>query len=127
MMLMVENAVAGKPTDYSNIYGLTKSHRVYVRDCARAVALVHLAPVLKHDIYNVSDGKLTTLADFAEAIKEIIPNAQIKLGTTRSAKDVDLPPISIARLKEEFGFTPEYDLKRGVKAYIDWLRDGKYS
>ena len=127
LQLMAENSVAGKPTDYSHIFGGTKTNHVYVRDCARAISLVHLAPSLKYDIYNISDGQLLSLADFAAAIKEIIPSAEIKLGTTRTEKDVDLPPTSIERLKEDVGFTPEYDLKQAIKAYIDWLRDGKYN
>jgi nucleoside-diphosphate-sugar epimerase len=60
-------------------------------------------------------------------VKAAVPGAKITLGTTRTARDVDSPPISIARLKEDVGFTPEYDLKRGVKAYVDWLIDGKYN
>ncbi len=124
---MVENAVAGKPTDLSQVYGERKMVYVYVRDCAKAISLIHLAPSLKHDIYNISDGESRTLADFAKAIREAIPSAQIKLGTTRSEKDSDLPPMSIERIKEDVGFTPDYDLKRGVKAYIDWVRDRKYN
>ena len=124
---MVENAVAGKPTDLSQVYGERKLIYVYVRDCAKAISLVHLAPSLKHDVYNISDGESRTLADFAKAIREVIPSAQIKLGTTRSEKDPDLPPMSIERIKEDVDFAPDYDLKRGVKAYIDWIRDGKYS
>ena len=125
--IMVENAVAGKPADFSHICGLTKRHFVYVRDCAKAISLVHLAPSLKYNIYNITEGVLHSLADFAEAVKEVIPEAQIKLGTTRSEKDVDLPPMSIERIKEDVGFIPEYDLKRAVRSYIDWLRDGKYT
>ena len=126
---MVENAVAGvsTPTDFSHVCGVTKRHFVYVRDCAKAISLVHLAPSLKHNIYNISDGELRSLADFAEAVREVIPDAQIKLGTTRSEADIDQPPINIERIKEDLGFTPDYDLNRAVRAYIDWVRDGKYS
>jgi len=49
-----------------------------------------------------------------------------QIGTTRSEKDFDLPAISIERIREDLGFIPEYDLKRAVRAYIDWVRDGKY-
>ncbi len=123
---MAENAVAGKPTDYSNIYGERLGNTVYIKDCARAIGLVHLAHSLKHNIYNISDALQHSPAEYAEAIREVIPEAQIKLGKTRSAKDVDDPPMSIERIKEELGFTPEYDLKRAVRDYIDWLREGKY-
>ena len=56
----------------------------------------------------------------------MIPTAQIELGTTRSEKDIDLPPRSIERIREDLGFIPEYDFIKAVKAYIDWVRDGKY-
>jgi UDP-glucose 4-epimerase len=123
---MVKNAVEGRATDLSSVYGGTKMVFVYVRDCARAIGLVHLAPLLKHPIYNISDGETHTLADFTEVIREFIPSAQIRLGSTRSATDVDFPETSIERIREDVGFVPEYGLKRAVKAYIDWFRDGKY-
>lgn len=125
--VMVENAAADKPADVSHVCGVTKEPFVYVRDCARAISLVHLAPSLKHNIYNISDSVLHSLADFAEMVKEVIPGAQIKLGTTKSEKDVDSPPMSIERIKEDVGFTPEYDIKRAVRAYIDWYKDEKYT
>jgi len=123
---MVESAVEGKPIDLSQVCGERKMVYIYVRDCAKAISLVHLAPSLKHDIYNISDGESHTLADFAKAIREVIPSAQIKLGTERAETDLDLPPMSIERIKEDVVFVPDYDLSRGVKAYIEWLRDGKY-
>jgi UDP-glucose 4-epimerase len=123
---MVENSVSGRPTELSKVYGGRKWPYVYVRDCARAINLVHLTPSLKHNIYNIADGEAHSLFDFAEAIREVIPTAQIELGTTRSEKDFDLPPMSIERIREDLGFTPEYDFKRAVRAYIDWVREGKY-
>lgn len=126
VQLMIENAVAGKPTDYSHIYGEKKTNRIYIRDCAKAIGLIHLAPSLKHKIYNASDEVLYSLSDFVGAIREVISDVQIRLGTTKSPRDEDFPPISTGRIREEFGFTIDYDLKRGVKHYIDWLREEKY-
>ncbi len=123
---MVENSVSGKPTVFQEVYGGRRMPYVYVRDCVRAISLVHLAPSLKHDVYNITDGESHSLADFADALREVIPATQIKLGTTRSEKDFDLPSMSIERIQEDLGFTPEYDFKRAVRAYIDWVRDGRY-
>ncbi len=145
--VMVRNAVAGKATDLPRVYGNTKKVFAYVRDCAKAISLVHLAPSLNYPIYNISDGQSHTLAEFEEAIREIIPSAQIKLGRARTGTDayspgigieqkkedvgtemdVDLPAMSIERIRQDVGFAPDYDLKRAVKAYIDWLREGKYN
>jgi nucleoside-diphosphate-sugar epimerase len=30
--------------------------------------------------------------------------------------------MDITRIKEEVGYRPQYDIKRGVEEYIDWLR-----
>ena len=126
--LMVDAAIAGKPLDLSSrLCALTRSNHTYVRDIAKAIGMIHLAPSLNHSIYNASYGELYSYGDFVEAIKEVIPGAQIKLGTTRSEKDVDQTLLSIDRIKEDVGFVPDYDIKKGVKAYIEWVRDGKYN
>ena len=123
---MIENAVAHKPSDFFHIYGGNKAAYTYAKDTAKAISLVHLAKAPKHIIYNVGEGNLYNYFDFAQAIKEVIPSADIRLGTTALAKDMDLPPMNIERLKKEMEFIPDYDLKLAIKDYIHWLREGKY-
>ncbi|MFC2071394.1 hypothetical protein ACFLUU_01565 [Chloroflexota bacterium] len=70
--------------------------------------------------------------DFAETIKEVIPEIQIKFATVDPEREKGeaarkYPPMPIDRIKEGVSFTLDYDLKRGVLAYPDWLRDGKYN
>jgi nucleoside-diphosphate-sugar epimerase len=95
---MFENAIAGKAADLSNNYSGSTSPYIYVRDCARAISLVHLAPTLKYNIYNFSDEGVHSLADFASAIREEIPGAQINLRTTKNAGDMMLPPMDNTRI-----------------------------
>lgn len=123
---MIENAIAGKPSDFSRIYGGNTSPYIYVRDCARAIGLIHLAPVLKHALYNIADSENHSLFDFARAIKEVIPDARIELGEIIPPGFTESPPMSIERIQSDLGFVPDYDLKRAVRAYIAWLRDGQY-
>lgn len=124
--IMAENAVANKPTDLSETYGGSKSNHIYVKDCVKGISLIHCAKVLKHNIYNLGDGTPHSLSDFAEAVREVIPNAKIHLGTTRPRIDLDLPPLDIDRVKGEVGFVPDYSLKQAVRDYIEWVRDKKY-
>jgi UDP-glucose 4-epimerase len=124
---MVENAIAGKLTDLSGVYGGGKSAYIYVRDCAKAISLLHLAPSLKYSIYNVSDIENHSLTDFVRAIREVIPGSLIKLGENTTSRDIEFPPMSIDRIKDDVGFVPEYTLNRAVRAYIEWIRDGKYT
>jgi nucleoside-diphosphate-sugar epimerase len=122
---MIRNAVAHKLTDVPHIYQGSKHAWIYVKDCAKGIGLVHLAKALKYNIYNAGDGTLHTLSDFAQAIKDVIPDAEIRLGGTKSDRDIDRPPLDIGRIKAE-GFVPDYDLKQGIRDYIDWVREGTY-
>jgi nucleoside-diphosphate-sugar epimerase len=124
---MIEKTISGKTCELPNIYGHNKAPYVYVRDCSKALGLIHLASSLKYNVYNISDGETHSLADFAHAIQAVIPDARIILGETRSAQDVDRPPMNLARIKSDVGFIPDYDLKKAVRAYVHWLREGKYT
>jgi UDP-glucose 4-epimerase len=124
---MLENALAGRSTDLSQFDCFTRNPYIYVRDCVKALSLVHLAPSLKHGIYNISEGESHSLADFARAIKEIIPQASFRLGEERPPEDEATISMNTDRLKEEVGFAPDYPLKRAIQVYLEWMRDGKYS
>ena len=128
---MIKNALSSKPSEFSHIYGKAKNVYLYVKDAAKAIGQVHLAPSLKHRIYNASDGGVHSLMDFAADIRNVIPQASIELGDREPDEDrksmieKDLPPMSIERIENELGFKPDYDLSRGVAAYIDWARNMK--
>ena len=131
--LMVESAAQGKPINLQN-YDPTEAHDfIYVKDAARALTLLLNAPTLRHRIYNLGFGRLTSIGEFAQAIKKLVPEAEIHLGdgpgpliSTKTPMDINAC-VDISRLQEETGFTPEYDPYRGVEHYIHWARDGIYS
>jgi UDP-glucose 4-epimerase len=98
---------------------------MYVKDCARALVLIHLKEKLQFRIYNIAD-EYFTYREMATAVRKVIPTAEIHLGLERA----DVPGrmfLNLDRLKNEFGFTPEYDLERGIRDWMDWLRDGQFS
>ena len=97
---------------------------VYVRDVARAIALVTGAPSLRHRVYNVGGGGVTTARMVADAIGAQIPTAELSL------EDAGQPPPSrlryamdIARIDEELGFRPR-PLEAAIADYIAWLGEG---
>lgn len=97
----------------------------YVKDCGRAIALLQLAPKLSHRTYNVSSGRLTTNGEVADAIRAVVPDARVDLPEGRDPRgtrpDVHL---DVTRLRQDTGFRPEYDTRRAVADYVDWLRAG---
>ncbi len=129
---MADKAARGLPIDLGN-YDPQEAHDfIYAKDAARALVLLLNAPALRHRIYNLGYGKLTSIGAFADAIKKILPNLELHLGdrpgplkSTKTPMDINAC-VDISRLREETGFTPEYDPCRGVEHYIEWARNGNY-
>lgn len=134
---MITAALKGGQADLRDIDGNEGHDFLYARDCARAIAMIHLAQKPRHAIYNIGSGKLTIFSDVARALEKICPGSVLKLGTgeVSTAVAVDYVPrtefdietcLDISRIKEEFGFVPEYDLEKGLSALVAWVRDGSY-
>ena len=129
---MVERAAQGVPIELEN-YDSTEAHDfIYAKDAARALVLLLKAPTLKHRIYNLGYGRLTSVGEFAGAIKKLLPEAIVHLGdgpgpltSTKTPMDIHAC-VDISRLREETGFTPEYHPERGVEHYLEWARSGNY-
>jgi len=123
--VMIPNALEGKPVDLTHLPENSTFTPVYIKDLAKGYGLIHLAESPKHHIYNISSGNMYTFSEIARTVKEIIPKADIRLGSP-SPEVVPFCP-SIERAKEEFGYSPDYaDIKKGIMAYIDYLRNGTY-
>jgi UDP-glucose 4-epimerase len=130
---MVEKAAKGLPIELGN-YDPAEAHDfIYSKDAARGLSLLLKTPGLRHRIYNLGYGKLTPIGAFADAIKKLLPGAEVHLGdssgpliSTKTAMDIQAC-VDISRLREETGFTPEYDVYRAVEHYIEWARSGIYT
>lgn len=123
--IMVENAVAGKPTDLAGkVPADSRGHTIYARDAGEGICSVHLAGSLKHYIYNVADGQNPTMAAVAQIVKELVPGAEIRLGDASGVKPSH-SGIDINRMRDEWGFAPR-DIRQGIEAYIGWLKGGAY-
>ncbi len=130
--LMVANAAKGIPIALEN-YDPAEAHDfIYVKDAAQALILLLKARTLQHRIYNLGFGRLTSIREFADAIKYILPDAEIHLGdgpgpliSTKTPMDINAC-LDNSRLREETGFNPEFDANRGVEHYFNWARHGIY-
>jgi UDP-glucose 4-epimerase len=94
----------------------------YVDDCARGIQLVQAAPSLRHRIYNVGGGRAVTNAELAAAVSRAAPGFRVSLLSTPA------PPargsyMDLARIREDAGYQPTFDVAAGVRTYVEWLRD----
>jgi len=131
--LIVESATEGKACHLPQIDEDEGHDNIYVKDCARGVVMIHTAQKLNHRIYNLGFGQLRTFGQIRDAVLRVFPKVQIVLGKnlgdvtpTKSSLDINAC-LDITRIREELGFQPEYDVDKGVRAYIAWLKDKQYS
>ena len=91
---------------------------VYVKDLANGVALAAHATPLKHQVYNLGSGTLTTVGDLEAALRSMFPDVQITCGKLTPAR----PCMDITRACTELGYNPEYKLETGLRDYVAELK-----
>jgi UDP-glucose 4-epimerase len=114
------------PTDFTGArrgapYEGDDTGAFYVKDCAAAIQLLQKADKLSHRIYNIGGESAVTYGEFVDAVKSVAPDAQVNLQPGRNPRYRPNAYMDVTRLKEEVGYRPEYDIKRAVAEYIDWL------
>jgi nucleoside-diphosphate-sugar epimerase len=118
---IVENAVSGRPLHLpSGADHMTDW--VYVKDCAEAAIRVLSTNKLAHRIFNIASGKHYTLADIGDAVKKMIPEADIRIGPGLYPGMDVRGVIDISRARRELAYDPQYDLYSGLREYVDYLR-----
>jgi len=126
---LVHAAVAGVGPDLTALrspaYADDGIDLVYVKDCARAIALLQLADKLGYRTYNIASGRPTTNNEFLEALKKVIPHTQAELpeGRDPAGPGHDIY-LDLGRIREDTGYQPAYDTERAIADYAHWLRAG---
>lgn len=97
----------------------------YVPDTARCVVLALLEPDLKHQVYNASCGENLLFSDILAALARVRPGFRFRLKEDGALspffRDSLRGPLSMKRAKEDLGFTPQFDIERGLGRYLEWL------
>jgi UDP-glucose 4-epimerase len=106
------------------IYAEDGIDQCYVKDCGRAIAMVQTAPQLRHTIYNVGSGRVTTNAEVVAAICSVVPGFAVELVDGRNPGGSPTGSVDITRLCKDTGYQPRYNTGRAVADYIGWLRAG---
>jgi UDP-glucose 4-epimerase len=123
---LVHAAVSGKPPNLENVFfgnAEDTGDLCYIKDLARAIALVHTAEKLRYDVYNIGSGKLTPNKEVVEAVKRVVPNFKVELPPGHFPFP-PLPLMETKRLQQDTGFTPKFDTQSAIRHYVDWLKAG---
>ena len=81
----------------------------------------------RYDVYNVSSAQASTVSELAQIVSALIPGSELSVGPGRyrHGNQIDLVSkgaLDISRAQAELGWTPRYDIRSGLAAYIEALR-----
>jgi UDP-glucose 4-epimerase len=121
---IVENALLGQGTEIP-FGGDERDDMVYVKDVARSIALAVNAPRLQSSAFNVGSGRLTSLEQFATAVRQEIADVEIVVGSGRNYLQLDdtYCLLDISRAREELGYEPAFSLNRALADYGQTMGD----
>lgn len=94
----------------------------YVDDAAQAIFLVGTHPAARGETFNITRGEARSLKDVLDVIQKEIPELNVQYGPVPSYMP-KRGTLDVTKAKTLLGYRPEYDLERGVKLYIEHLRN----
>lgn len=102
----------------------------YVKDVAAAAVAVYNAKKPRYQVYNVSGGKLTTMREIVNIVKEHFPAAPINVGPGYIGRfgawdlsQILTGPLDNSRIISDLGFKPPYGFEKGLEDFIYNLKE----
>ncbi len=123
---LVHAAVSGKPPALEDaMLGRTDDavDLLYIKDVARAIALLQTAEKLSHNVYNVCSGNITPNRELVAAVEDVVPRFKVDLPPGRTPFP-PFPVMETERLRADTGFSPAFDTRSGIRNYVEWLKAG---
>lgn len=121
---LIEDPLVGKPVRIPK-GGDQRDDFIYVKDVAEAIVLAILHDRPKYSAYNIASSQGRTLQDFSDAVREIIPEADIEIGPGLDFFDMGVNYYAVfdtSRAREDFGFEPRFSLEESVQDYISTMQ-----
>lgn len=127
----IEKPLRGEPVRYDNpllAYSAPIIPMLYGADAGRGCMTATLAADLPHVVYDINAPVASTLYQVVQAIKALIPGADIEVpeAPTEAGPFRAGPIAPDPRAQADFGYLPEYDLTRGLREYIAFVKTGRY-
>ncbi len=117
--IFVENALKGKELVLEGPD--TKLDFTNVKDTAHGFVLAMFSENAKNEVFNITSGDAKSLRELVAVIKEIIPDLKVIEKPFNSAMP-ERGTLDISKAKRLLGFEPKYNLKEGIKEYIEFLK-----
>jgi UDP-glucose 4-epimerase len=128
----IEKPLRGEPVRYDQpilAHSAPIIPMLYGADAGRGCMAATLAADLPHAVYDINAPIASTLYQVVQAIKALIPGADIEVpqAPTEAGPFKAGPIAPDPRAQADFGYLPEYDLTRGLREYIAFVKTGRYA
>jgi nucleoside-diphosphate-sugar epimerase len=94
---------------------------VYGKDVGMALYLACQAKSPKQRVYNAGTGVVHGPEELAQVVRELLPNAEIKISGASGAEKSRNIPMDISVSKAELDYAPKFMLKDALRDYMDEL------
>lgn len=126
---LVEAALAGCKLHIASGADAAIDH-VYVDDVVSAVLAVLDHREHRYDAYNIASGQAPTVAELVAIVRDLIPGAELSVGSgpLRHGERVDIwrkGALDVSRAAAELGWRPRYDIRAGLAAYVNAVREAQ--
>jgi UDP-glucose 4-epimerase len=109
---------------FGSLYAEDGGDQCYVKDTARAIARLLTTEKLGQHVYNIASGRPTTNQEIVNTIKKVIPGFDVELPVGSMPGNPGAWYFDIAKLCQDTGYQPAFDLEAGITNYVEWLRAG---
>jgi len=97
----------------------------YVKDTAHGIVLAALSEKARNETFNITRGEGRSIKDFTEVIRQRFPQIQIE-DIPADERRPHRGSLDITKARALLGYQPEYDIKRGINEYIDFILESGF-
>lgn len=102
--------------------GLESRDFVYIDDVVRATILGIENKEANFEVFNVGNGKATTVIEVAETLKKKYnSDIEIKISGNFRLGDIRHNYADLTKIKEKLNFQPEFDFTKGSTRFVEWV------
>ncbi|MDG6906092.1 MAG: NAD(P)-dependent oxidoreductase [Nitrososphaerota archaeon] len=124
---LVVQALLGEPMILP-ANGFIKNDWTYNKDCAKALVLAALSKSLKNRLYHIGTQRGTSLEEVAKIVQRLIPGSKTKVEGTKQEETAVAGQggvLDITRAKQDMGYTPDFDIEKGLTDYLQVMKEFK--
>ncbi len=117
---MVLAAAQGKVADLP--FGAeARLQYVYIDDVVAALASAILSDPLPEIAYNIPGACTLTLGEAADIAARVLPGLKVHFGDSSLTREYSLTDVDYSPAARDLGYKPQFDLARGIRAYVNEL------